>query len=332
MSATATQTYAAPPANAYTATTLGDLPEDPVAPGGKMKLLGEVVTWECRAGAIPYAAIKSSLQQAGLDGTVARQMVPRNAFRRAARQLSRDRIIKVLRETAGEVTFQFTQEHLDANAGHYAYSHETDLTLDKDTGTVSCPLGSLRQDAQTLVDHHVAHRRPGDVTGIIQRLFRRNADLFAIRDKGSVYFVPARHAEFTARVEAFLAGVGGLLSRFPVPAGTPTGDRAVKKAVGEGMAELVRDHAEAIAQLRLDQSDGTFERAAKRIKETRFKLEAYAAYLEAAGPKLRGELDRLTDELRQKAHDATKARSEADAANRAEGHTEAAPAGEAVTA
>jgi hypothetical protein len=174
------------------------------------------------------------------------------------------------------------------------------LTLDKATGAVSCPLPELATQAQARLDECVEARSGADVTRVIQRLFEREADLFAIRDKGGCYFVPARHSAFLGRVAVFVAGVGGSLRRFPVPAGTPHGDRSVKEAAACGLAALVEEHRKAVASFGEDTRGATLERAAARIREARFKVEAYGACLAEEKGRLEESLALASSELRAK--------------------------------
>ena len=118
------------------------------------------------------------------------------------------------------------------------------------------------------------------------RLFERQADLFPIRPSGGTYFVPQRHAAFVDKTQDLLNRVGGRLLRFPVPAGTEEGDRSVTQAVADGLAAVVAEHRAAVAGFGSDTRGDTLERAADKIRTTKFKLNAYAEYLS-------GERDRL---------------------------------------
>jgi hypothetical protein len=133
-----------------------------------------------------------------------------------------------------------------------------------------------------------------------QRLFERNADLFPIRDRGGVYFVPGEHASFVDGVQSFLGKVNGRLARFPVPAGTPHGDSSVKDAVASGLACLIEEHRAAIAAFGEDTRPSTLQRAAERIRLTRHKLEAYSCYLAGERERLEKDLTVAAGELRAK--------------------------------
>jgi hypothetical protein len=242
-------------------------PPVPVSAG--TKLLGEVIAWACPGVSVTHSDLVRALEDAGLDPAVARELAPRHAFSRACKRLSEQRIIRPVAEDAATVKFQFTQESREGD--RYEYRLETTLTLDKQTGAVTCELPGLATMAQEELDRCISARTGSDVTRVVQKLFERQADLFPIRPSGGTYFVPQRHAAFIDQTQDLLNRVGGRLLRFPVPAGTAEGDRSVTQAV---------------AQFGSDTRDDTLQRAAEKIRTTKFKLSAYSEYLS-------GERDRL---------------------------------------
>src|SRR5262249_43472245 len=143
----------------------------------------------------------------------------------------------------------------------------------------TCDRPGLAALAQGALDECLAARTGADVTRVIQRLFERQADLFPIRERGGCYFVPREHTPFLDRVDGFVRRLNGSLRRFPVPAGTPHGDRSVQEAVAAGLAALIAEHQAAVAGFGADTRPDTLERAAERIRLTRHKIQAYACYL-----------------------------------------------------
>jgi hypothetical protein len=143
-------------------------------------------------------------------------------------------------------------------------------------------------------------RNGSDVTRVIQKLFERNADLFPIRPQGGCYFTPTCHAAFIDRVQELLNRVGGRLLRFPVPAGLPEGDRSVTQAVADGLAAVVAEHRAAVAQFGSDTRGDTLERAAEKIRSTKFKLSAYDEYLAGEKDRLERAVADAERELREK--------------------------------
>ena len=268
----------------------------PVAPG--TRLLGEVISWTCPAVTVQHRAVIQALCDSALDESVARELAPRHAFSRACKRLARERIIRPLREDPTTITFQFTKESREGD--RFAYELETLLTLEKATGKVTCDLPGLATLAQEHLDECIGARNGGDITRMIQRLFERNADLFPIRERGGVYFTPAEHAPFVDRVQVFLREVNGRLSRFPVPSGTPQGDRSVKDAVAGGIATLIEEHRAAVATSGSDTRTSTLERAAERIRLTRHKIQSYSCYLAEERERLEHDLAVASRELRDK--------------------------------
>ena len=267
-----------------------------VMPG--TKLLGEILTWSCSGVKIKHTDLIEALRDAGLDEGVARELAPRHAFSRACKKLSEARIIRQIAEDAHNIVFQFTRESKASDS--YEYTLETRLTLEKATGKVSCDLPGLATLAQEELDRCIAARNGADVTRTIQRLFDRNADLFPIREKGGCYFVPERHSPFVDQIDRFVKKLNGSLRRFPVPAGTPHGDRSVKEAVTCGIETLIAEHNAAVETFGEDTRASTIERAAERIRQTRFKIEAYSCYLAEERTRLERDLTVAQSRLRAK--------------------------------
>ena len=271
-------------------------PPVPVSAG--TRLLGEVIAWACPGLSVPHAELVRALEAADLDPGVARELAPRHAFARACRRLSDQRIIRPVAEDATTIRFQFTQETREDD--RYEYTLETTLTLDKQTGGVSCALPGLATLAQEELDRCIAVRTGSDVTRVVQKLFERQADLFPIRPQGGCYFTPHRHVAFTDRIQEFLNRVGGRLLRFPVPAGTEEGDRSVTQAVADGLAAVVAEHRAAVAQFGADTRGDTLQRAAEKIRTTKFKLQTYAEYLTGEKERLDRAVADAEGELRAK--------------------------------
>jgi len=270
----------------------------PVPTSARTRLLGEVIAWACPGLSVTHTTLVAALEAAGLEPGVARELAPRHAFARACKKLSEQRIIRPVAEDAATIKFQFTQESREGD--RFEYTLETMLTLNKQTGAVSCELPGLATAAQEQLDRCIAVRTGSDVTRVVQKLFERQADLFAVRPGGGCYFVPARHTVFTDRVQDLLNRVGGRLLRFPVPAGTSEGDRSVTAAVADGLAAVVGDHRQAVAAFGSDTRADTLERAAEKIRATRFKVESYSAYLAEEKATLDHALEAAADELRAK--------------------------------
>jgi hypothetical protein len=272
-------------------------------------LLGEVISWNLPENTIvSFAQLKQALLVAGLDEKIAREMLPRHAFARAAKQLAQERIIRCTEDSGHTMKFQFTREYLNTASGQFVYDYETTLQLDKDTGAVqpdySVPVGGhssdLARQAQQLLDKARQERTTADITRYIMTLFSKQADLFPVRNAGGVYFVPEQHIGFVDKVETLLTALNGTVTRFPVPAGTKQGDKSVRDAVQQGLQTLIDEHLKAVDEFGTDTRPSTIERAARKIEEAKFKIESYAMYLEDESQKLNASLAAVSVTLRQK--------------------------------
>jgi CHAD domain-containing protein len=261
-----------------------------------MQLLGEVITWSTKSEEPQkHKDVVAALMNAGLDTAIARELLPRFAFSRATKKLTDAAAIDVLKENDTHIRFQFTKKAMKDD--EWVYSKDTELTLNKTTGEVSCPRKDLKESAQRLLDEAIEVRTTSDISKIVQRLIEKNGDLFPIREQGGVYFVPVQFTEFIARIEIFLGKLGGRVTRFPVPAGTQFGDRAVQDSIADAMMAIIENHRQAVAQFTVNTRRDTIEHAAEKIKSTRVKIEAYADYLKDKSQELLDEVEKANGQL-----------------------------------
>jgi hypothetical protein len=274
--------------------------QDLVSKLHNFELLGEIITWDLSHNTkVRYADLVQALEDSGLETKVARALLPRYAFSRAANKMAEQRIIRFKGQTQNKLAFQLTKEYLDSAKEQFIYDFEATLLLEKDTGAIevlssaltSAECQSLAEHAARLLNEAMDNRTTTDVTNVIKRLFDRQADLFPVRNAGSVYFVPNQHVAFVDKVEQFVSRLNGNVNRFPVPAGTQRGDKSVQEAVTEGMQQVVGEFFDALSTFGTDTRPSTVTRALDRIEKARFKLESYKVYLA-------DERDQLEEKLR----------------------------------
>jgi len=279
------------------------------------ELLGEVVTWDMGARELPFSQITAALDAAGLPRGEAAGLRSTTAFTRAVRDLREGRTIDRVTtdRTTGLVTFQFTRKALDAAGLQLDFTYEALCTLDTDSGHIECADSpEIEAHARTMFAHALAHRNTSDVTRLVQRLFAAHADLYPINPrKGVAYFVPEAHRDFSAKVEEFLRSLGGRLLRFPVPKGTPEGNRAVKTSVEQGLHALSDELTEAVDAWDEKTRPSTFDKAIARWQAIKHKAEAYSEYLGDRQAALLAHLDEQKKRLAQKVAELTAARDAA---------------------
>lgn len=271
-----------------------------VVPGAPIH--GEIISWSTEGLTVRFTHLLDALGDCGLDKTVARRMLPRNAFSRACRRLAEQRIIRRLDESEDYVRFQFTAERKGVD--ELIYDKEAVLTLHKGSGDVECPDRDLAMKARAAVDEAMGVRTGGDITRIVQRLFddkrRADLDLIPIRPQGGAYFVRKERLDFVSRVDQFLGRLNATMVRLPIAAGSETGDRCVREAVAAKMASLITEYEAAVEEFGADTRERTLNNAADRIKVLRHKVDSYATYLDSERGRLHDALARAAGRLRAK--------------------------------
>ena len=272
------------------------------------KMLGEIITWKIQGVAISHADLISGLMASDLDCDVAKELAPRNAFARACSKLNNERIIRKVAEDHSTISFQFTREALEE--GKFSYHFESLLFLDKHSGNITSENLELEQLAKEEFGRCLESRTANDVTRLVQRLFERHADLFTIRDQGGVYFVPEVHQDFVVKVESFVRNIGGSLQRFPIPAGSPQGNRAVQEAVAHGLQAIIDEHLQAVQKFGEDTRPDTLRRAEEKVRATKLKIEGYSFYLDKKREDLEASLQQASELLRSRMSFLIEAQSE----------------------
>jgi hypothetical protein len=242
------------------------------------ELLGQIVTWDTKGGDIPIAKIRAALLTADLPD-VAGDLNNRSAFSRATKHLKENRSIDKVKDTKdGKVIFQLTRK--DVIDDKVSFLYETQVTLDTTNGDIICDDSFIESEARRMFAHAMEVRSASDITRMVQALFKNNADLFPINpSKGVAYFVPACHSEFTAKVSQFLSEVGGCVWQFPVPKGTPEGNKSVKEAVASGLRAILDELNGCVDEWDDTTRQSTMTRGVKKWQEIKHKAECYAEYL-----------------------------------------------------
>ena len=267
---------------------------------------GSIVSWQSPKE-IPFSVLRSALVSSNFDEKLAREMLPRNAFSRAAKELSDKRIIKKTEEDKDTITFQFTKEWLEQQ--EYKFQTECFMTVHKEHGTVVClDSGQEHQDlaalAQKMLYAHQEKRNTSDISRIIQKIFEEHkGDLIPIRASGGAYFVPVSHQDLVTNIRAFLKATGGYVSTFSVRIGDEDTDQSVAEAMAAHISDLVLQFEETCDKLDPDSADWMVDRRQKSLKELRDKLECYKGLLgvfaEGIGEKIQNADSKLLEKIKR---------------------------------
>lgn len=254
--------------------------------------LGSIVSWT-PPHSVAFSRMRDALKTAGLSEDLARELLPRNAFSRAARELSEERVIRKLKETDdGKIHFQFTREERIGKWDHddlFEYSLEDVVILDKESGFVVTKDGNaqLASHVHDLIESHLATRNATDVTRAVKQVYEEaGGDLVTLRDGGGVYFVPEKHASLVEQTRVFLRECGGTIREFKIQAGDGHTEVSVAESMLDHLTGLILEFRDSCERVTTDSSDGMVARRHERVAELRSKLEQYRGLLGAAAERI----------------------------------------------
>lgn len=247
-------------------------------------ILGEIVSWSQRGATHSYGEVLESLKKANLDTSIAKVILPSQAFQRAISKLEENGDIDVLHKQGDIKTFQLTDKFLQekGNSKEWKWNKKTELTLHTGTGKITCPIPEVEKFAQAELDRAVDTRTSGDITSIIKEIFRTaNPDLgiIDITDNGGCYLVLAEHSHFCDNIQDFLTNLGRNLQRFPIAKGSKDGEASIANAVSDQMEKLTLELNKEVTEFTVSTRNDTLEKACERIKDLRIKIESCAHYL-----------------------------------------------------
>ena len=261
---------------------------------------GDILSWGIEGEAVSEDNVKDALAKAGLPATALKRLSPKVAFARAIKPLEDTGVlVEKVSRTGNIIRYQFTDEANDGKS--IIHSEKCFVTLDVYTGETTSTDSAIAEHVRLWMIDQFAKRTNQDITYLVQKLFKNNADLFPInRNKGVAYFMPSKHSEFADKVEKFLDEVGGYLDRWPVPEGTRRGGRAIAKAVRGGLNQLLDDLEYAVKLFDDDTRSGTVKRKTADYEVAKAKIDAYAQFLWGTQSELLVRADKIRDSLRKK--------------------------------
>ncbi len=252
---------------------------------------GQAVSWTAPQN-VPLPTLRDGMALAGFDPNMVKDMAPRNAFSRAARELSEERVIRKTREDETHVYFQFTKEYLDSRMAEFNYSKECELGVNKESGDVRCSSRSpdmssfdafkLAAEAEQMLKNHQSMRLKGDVTALVQKIFKSNEGLLVrMIDRGGMYFVPNAYKDLSDRVETLLKHVGGTLKRYTIYLGDPSTEVSVSEVMADHFREMIDEVRASVEELCENSENETFVKRTEKVQRQRAMLEANLVLLGA---------------------------------------------------
>lgn len=260
---------------------------------------GQAVSW--KTSGCSYKELRKALEVAGLDVNRAKELLPRNAFARAAKKLQENRIIKKVKEEADYVYFQFTKEY--ATKERIDYSYEAIVRVDKKTGDVICfEDPALGIQAADLLDAEMETRNTGDITRLIQRIFEdQQGDLIALRDGGGFYFVPTAQVGLVDQVETLTKHIGGSVRRLSIAIEEDGSDSGTRQSIAESMVDhfngLIEDFKDSCKTFNIDTNAEAVGRRTDKLIKLRTKLISYTSILQDQAEGISDAIKQADDEM-----------------------------------
>lgn len=240
---------------------------------GKVDMLGTIVYWDSFPKAEAVSDVQAALKELGLPVECARSKRDRDSFIRAVRKAEKEKLVRRLAEKPDAIVFQFTAEFLAAN--RLDYSYEAQVRFDKQSGNITSDSTEVLRKVGELLKYAAANYEKRDMTAIVQRLFKRAADLLPLRAKGAVYFVPACYMAEVERIGQFTERFGNRLQTIAVPKGDTATRRTVLEAfiadADSEVAALTREVTELVEVLK---NTGEESEVSTKMKNGRFRKAA----------------------------------------------------------
>lgn len=242
-------------------------------------VLGETFWCDLRVNTrIGYATLLQHMHTAGLDPKLARKLAPSYAFTRAVRELAHAKLVDRVTWTQDAVTFQIASRVKVADG--IDYQRLATVTLDRATGTITCPDAQIEQQARQMFAAKVEERRTTDITRLINRVLEQHRNKSAFPMKGGVWFLVHALKPLADQLTTFIRLIGGTVTRWVIYDTTVTVNPAqpsqpvvdpnvsqVQTVVVDSFQETLAEMQTHIDALRPDSGKRQVANARKRLAE-----------------------------------------------------------------
>ncbi len=260
----------------------------------------EIISWEFPKGhEVAYSHLKTCLLAAGFPEELARAFIPDHAFRRAVKTLSRKKLVRGIKSDDDHIHFQFTRE--DKIGLTLDYVKEARVSLDKKSGTVSCPeSATLAHEASVELNRCLEARNAGDLNRIVTQILQAQSDIWQFKARASVYLIAGDHTALLENTSLLVRSLGGQMQRVSLSEDEGETRTSVREVVKKGINSLIEEHEALVDKFSTETRGDTIARAAERLEETKMKIEGYALLLEAGKEELEKRLKASRRKLRDK--------------------------------
>lgn len=264
------------------------------------KHLGTVVYWQSFPANARVKDVQDRLVGLGLDAKAARDPRARNTFIRAVRAAEQERIVRRVAEDDKVLAFQFTREFLERERLDYRY--EAKVVFSKASGGIDCDAPGILTLVQEKFGYAASHFLPRDLTAIVQRVFRQQADLLPLRSNGAVYFVPEAYDATVAAVRQFVESFGSSMGTIVVPKGDEPSRKTIYEAFVDDASEAAKKLGAEVDELVEELAVGgrehrRIEARMRKVRKMLARCEVYEDTLSETAVGVREAISRVRGKL-----------------------------------
>lgn len=237
---------------------------------------------------VSHTDLVAALNAANLDPALSKNLATSYAFNRAVSTLSRGKLRDRVEWSQDRVSIQVSARvHVPDGID---YVREGTVTLDRATGSISCPDPVVKAEAERLFNEAMGRRNGRDVMNMLDRIMRPSINKAVFPMKGGVFFALSPYLTTLDNIEKLINAIGGKMMRWQIADGTPQTVSQVQTVVVDSFAETM---------LELENHIGTVNSESRGDKVTRVKeaLEDLQARLRYNANRVGDKLSQLEDHL-----------------------------------
>lgn len=265
---------------------------------------GEIVCWNVRAF-VSRQCMVDALKREKIPVRVPK-VTPATFLRRAIHECTSSGIIRIIGETAEEVSYAIVDEDLNLSSRKWEGRQKIAVVLNKQTGDIEFTRDTpLAQQIRIAVHEQEGGLTATEIGKTIQTVITQKAEAISLRETGGVYFVPQEHHKIIDRLERAFVRVAVEFPRAKVRIYRLPVSPTVRAS--QDISSLIHDvldrGAETIVQEAIDASamssvrPCTFENRVSKLDQLIEKANTYERSVETSFANMRLKLKKAKREV-----------------------------------
>lgn len=267
-------------------------------------LIGWCVHWSVHELDTSFIEFTESLVKAGIDPSIARKTLPRNAFIRAMKTISKgakDQFHKKLAERDDLMAMAVVGMNVDDSTEDFdaQFKTPTKAVYDKDQKSIKVK-GEHSEAVQKMYEAFQERYTATQFRSVILRYVKRECDGVTVRDGGGVYFIPEKNAATLEKLQV-------LMDQFPactlelIPiVDTQQARKSMWRATIGEIKSNIKKLQEDFSGLDDEIKERSLDIRLEKYKALREKVEMYEDVLHGTADELKESLNELTKQIKKK--------------------------------